>query len=72
VFSDNIMLPDSFGAPLAFLNLSEAQRHEFGITINAIVGTAGAAIDGFFRPFTGSAVNFSLVYFFIHFSSPHF
>ena len=37
MLSDYIMLPDSFGAPLAFLNLSESKRHGFAIAINAVV-----------------------------------
>jgi hypothetical protein len=48
---DYILLPDSLKRPLGGRDLLEPDCHFFCIAIPAIMGTAGAAIYGFNRPF---------------------
>jgi hypothetical protein len=60
VLSNYIMLPNVFGAPLAFSDLPESQCHPLPIAINAVVRATGTTVDRFGCPLAG-AVGITLI-----------
>jgi hypothetical protein len=58
MLSDYIMLPNPFGTPLAINYLLALKRQSFRIAINTAMGTPGAAVNGYVRPFVGSMIIF--------------